>query len=244
MADDLKKLGIKPDDTILLHSSLSSLGFVEGGADTVADTLLSVLCGGTLLIPTLSYETVRDDKPIFSVTETPSCVGAISENFRKREGVMRSMHPTHSVAGIGKYAREILSKHINTATPAGADSPFALLPKYGGKVLMLGCGLKPNTSMHAIEELVRPDYLMRKNPILYTLIDADGNAMQKAYERHNFRNTAQRYDRLAGVMDIKKGNVLDAECYLIDAAEMWEKAYEILKKDEHFFVDIHGDVEC
>ena len=87
IADDLKKLGIKEDDTILMHSSLSSLGYVEGGADTVIDALLSVLKNGTLLLPALSYATVNINNPVFSVKDTPTCSGRIPETFRTREGV-------------------------------------------------------------------------------------------------------------------------------------------------------------
>jgi len=71
MKQDLINLGIKEDDTILMHSSLSALGYVEGGADTVIDTLLSVLKNGTLLIPALSFSSVTKENPVFSVKDFP-----------------------------------------------------------------------------------------------------------------------------------------------------------------------------
>ena len=99
MASDLRALGIRPDDTILMHSSLSSLGWVDGGAETVIDTLLDVLSDGTLLVPALSFSSVTPENPHFSAKETKSCVGAISEYFRKRPGVMRSTSmPQASIA--------------------------------------------------------------------------------------------------------------------------------------------------
>ena len=102
---------------------------------------------------------------------------------------------------------------------------------------MLGCGLRPNTSMHGVEELSVPPYLLRDEPVEYTLIDADGNEMKKKYRVHNFRGAAQHYDRLAEVMSIPCGKVLEAEAYLIDAREMWKKGHEKLKENEMFFVD-------
>ena len=237
MLMELKSLGIREDDTILVHSSLSSLGYVEGGADTVIDTLLAALPEGTLLIPTLSYSYVTDDEPIFSVTETPSCVGCISETFRKRKGVMRSMHPTHSVCGIGRYAEEILSQHQDADSPGGKKTPFYLLPKYHGKILMLGCGLKPNTSMHAVEELTEPWYLFREKEVTYTLIDETGKKIIKDYRRHDFRGAVQRYDRLAEVMKLACRKVLEADCYLIDAIEMWQVADKHIKENENYFID-------
>ena len=137
----------------------------------------------------------------------------------------------------GKYAAEILGRHIESSTPVGKTSPFALLPEYDGQVLMLGCGLRPNTSMHGVEELSVPPYLLREEPVEYTLIDADGNELKKKYRVHNFRGVAQRYDRLAEVMDIPHGKVLEAEAYLIDAREMWKKGHEKLKENEMYFVD-------
>ena len=237
MARDLVALGIRPDDTVLVHSSLSSLGYVEGGADTVIDALISVLPEGTLLMPALSYKYCRPETPNFSAKDTPSCVGLITETFRKREGVIRSIHPSHSVCGIGKYAKEILSQHIKSSTPVGPDSPFALLPKYGGKVLMLGCGVAPNTSMHGVEELVVPDYLFREQEYPFTLIDEAGNQITKNYKFHNFKDTGQRYFRLANLMDIPSGKVLNAECHLIDAKKMWEVAHAALLKNPRYFVD-------
>ncbi|MBE6612773.1 MAG: AAC(3) family N-acetyltransferase [Ruminococcaceae bacterium] len=240
MAEDLRKLGIRSDDTILMHSSLSSLGYVEGGAETVIDTLLHVLSDGTLLVPALSFATVTAAAPNFSAKDTPSCVGAISEYFRKRHGVMRSLHPTHSVCGIGKNAAEMLRHHLETDTPVGAGSPFALLPKYGGKVLMLGCGLSPNTSMHGVEELSKPWYLLTKAPMTYQLTDTDGKTFSKSYYCHNFHasKAGQRYKRLADVMEIPSGKVLQATAHLIDAKTMWEVGDGLLRENANYFIDI------
>ena len=246
MAQELVALGIKSDDTIVMHSSLSSLGYVEGGADTVIDTVLSVLNDGTLLVPALSFASVNADSPVFRVDSTPSCVGAISEAFRKREGVIRSMHPTHSICAIGKYAKELIAGHLDTDTPVGAKSPLALLPEYNGKILMLGCGLRPNTSMHGVEELAKPPYLFKPQKTLFTLIDKDGKETQKPYYCHNIAasGTIQRYDRLADIMNLEAKKVLEADCYLIDASEMWQKAHEALNKNEFYFVDCPKTVSC
>ena len=237
MAADLRALGIKSDDTVFVHSSLKSLGYVEGGADTVIDTLLSVLSDGTLLMPAFSYRYSRPETPYFSVNETPCCVGTIPETFRKRPGTIRSVHPSHSAAGIGKYAEEILGEHIKSTTPVGPESPLALLPKYHGKVLMLGCGTAPNTSMHGIEELVVPPYLYRDGDFAFTIVDKDGNETVKRYKFHNFANTAQRYGRLEGLMEYTKGKVLEADCYVIDTETMWKVGYEKMKEDPMYFVD-------
>ena len=98
---DLQELGVKNGDNLLVHSSLRSLGKVEGGAETVIRGMLEALGGeGTLLFPALSYVAVNAANPVFDVRNTPSCVGALPEYFRTRPGTVRSLHPTHSMSGI------------------------------------------------------------------------------------------------------------------------------------------------
>ena len=187
-------------------------------------------------MPALTYDYTMADKT-FSVKETKSCVGSISEYFRTRTGVIRSMHPTHSVCGIGKYAEEILKQHVDTDTPVGSKSPFALLPRYDGKILMLGCELRPNTSMHGVEELSNPWYLLKDEPVEFMLTDENGDVIYKKYLCHNFTGVIQRYDRIADVMKVQSGKVLEATNHLISAKEMWEVADRKLREEEEYFRD-------
>ena len=150
LRDDLLGLGLRPGGVVMVHSSLRALGQVSGGAETVIDGLLAALGpDGTLLMPALTYKHVTPDKPHFDALRTPSNVGIIPETFRRRRGTRRSVHPTHSVCGVGPLAALILDPHNADTTPCGPHSPFHSLPKYNGQILMLGCGLEPNTSMHA-----------------------------------------------------------------------------------------------
>jgi len=213
------------------------LGKVEGGAEAVIRALLDVLGkDGTLLFPALSFRDVTTDTPYFDVRKTPSCVGALPEYFRQREGTQRSLHPTHSVCGVGKRASEILSGHENDTTPCGTNSPFYKLPQYDGQILFLGCGLRPNTSMHGIEELSEPPYLY-DDLLDYKMTDTDGQTFMMTIRRHNFAGWVQRYDRLEQVLNVQTGKILDADCHLVEASAMWSAAYEKLKLDPLFFVD-------
>jgi len=240
IADDLRALGVRPDGVLLVHSSLRALGPVAGGAETVVRGLLDALGpDGTLLMPALSYNHVTPAQPIFDVRFTPSNVGALPEYFRTRPGTRRSLHPTHSVCGVGKLAAEILGRHAEDRTPCGPRSPFRLLPEHDGQILMLGCGLRPNTSLHGVEELSEPPYLFG-GTLTYRLIGADGTAMQAAYRVHGFRGWTQRYDRVANVLsepDLRRGRVLDARAHLIEAAALWSAADAALRQDPLFFVD-------
>src|SRR5690606_7869867 len=102
---------------------------------------------------------VTREQPEFDLVRTPSNVGTLAEYFRTRPGTIRSLHPTHSICGTGKRTAELLADHARDFTPCGPHSPLTKLPEVGGQILMLGCSLRPNTSMHGVEELVEPPYL-------------------------------------------------------------------------------------
>ncbi len=237
---DLKKLGVKKNDNLLVHSSLRSLGEVPGGAETVIRGLLEALGPeGTLLFPTLSYRDVNSDHPVFDVLNTPCCVGALPEYFRKRHGTVRSVCPTHSVSGVGRNAERLLGDHCRDTTPCGPNSPFRKLREPGGWILFIGCGIHPNTSMHAVEELVEPVYLFTEQPVDYRILLPDGRETQMRVRRHNFKGWAQAYARLDGLMDethLRQGKVLEADCRLMDIRDMWEKALAALKENPLYFV--------
>lgn len=243
LTNDLQDLGIHEGGILLVHASMRSLGQVEGGAETVIQALLNVLGDdGTLLFPSLSYQTVTPQSPHFDVQTTPVAkdLGILPEYFRKRKATLRSLHPTHSVCGIGRLAQDILQDHQKDTTPCGIHSPFHKLRHYhNSQILFLGCGLRPNTSIHAIEELVEPPYLYG-DVIDYDVVDENNKAFKMPVRSHNFRGWIQRYDRIQDVMNqenIQTGKVLDANCHLVDVEPMWSAVHTKLKDDALFFVD-------
>jgi|GEM_PF-705530 len=223
---------LNPNDTVMVHSSLSSFGHIKGGAETVVQALIKALPQGTLLMPALSYRYVSKKIPVFSAAETPSCVGAIPEAFRKTPGVVRSVHPTHSVCAYGVRAAEITAQHRSDRTPVGENSPFRLLPKYGGKIMMLGCGLAPNTFMHGVEEAAGLPYVLQSEP---AKLRVEGEDVM--HFMHNFEGIWQRYERAAECVSVTRGKVMDADVFIIDAAELWDAAAKKLEKEPWFFVD-------
>ncbi len=240
LVNDLKNLGIRKGDNLLVHASFKSLGKVDGGPETVISSLIeSIGENGTLLMPALSYETVTESQAVFKVNETPSCVGALTEYFRKRPGTLRSLHPTHSISAYGKKANFFTKDHEQDSTPVGPNSPLSKLRDEHGKILFIGCGLRPNTSMHGIEEFVTPEYLFNGD-VTFAIEDADGKIKQYLHTTHGFKGWEQRYDRIENILDdheLKKGKVLEANCYLMDAQALWAKAFEKLKENPLYFID-------
>jgi len=148
----LEAVGVPRGGVLMVHSSLSEFGYVEGGPETVIDALLEALGPeGTLAMPTLSFSWVG--RMPYDRQRTPSRVGAITEAFRRRPGVVRSPHPTHSIAAHGPKAEEIVSLHTPDRPVFAAEGAYGKLYELDGGILML-CKLGSNTSLHMAEERV------------------------------------------------------------------------------------------
>lgn len=238
IADDLCSLGIRPGDIVLVHSSLKSLGVVPGGPETVIRGILNAIGdAGTLLMPALSYMQVPHH--IHNTLQTPSNVGTLPEYFRKREGTLRSVHPTHSVCGIGKAAGKLFANHHRDSTPCGPNSPLNLMIELDAKIIMLGCGLCPNTTMHALEEYVPPPYLFGED-CAYTITDWSGKTYTKTYRKHGFQGWRQRYDRIIEVPNaeiVRTGKVMDADVFLLNSRALKSAVLAKLKEEPLYFVD-------
>lgn len=170
LVNDLAALGVKPGMTLLVHSSLKSLGFVSGGAPAVILALEEALGStGTLMMPTFTadisepanwqhppvpeswWEILRDTMPAYDPALTPTYhMGIIAETFRKQTGVLRSSNPDASFAAWGADAQEMLAGHALFPL-FGEGSPVARLYDREGWVLLLGVGHERNTSLHLAE---------------------------------------------------------------------------------------------
>ena len=157
----LKQLGIRPGDLLIVHSSMKSIGPVEGGPETVIEALQESVSGkGTLLMPAFSYsfETVYEPVETYAPETTPSRVGLVSEIFRQQPGVVRSRHPTHSVAAWGKLAHGLVECH-DPLEQAHVFAPFEQAARQGATVLLIGCDFTSLSLLHAAEELAPSPYL-------------------------------------------------------------------------------------
>ena len=166
----LSALGLPSACTVLVHSSLSRIGWVAGGPHAVVLALLDAVGpDGTLVMPTHSghltdpagwahppvpstwWPLIRAETPAFDALLTPTRgMGAIVETFRHAPGVVRSSHPTSSFAAVGQNARTVVAHHeLNSSL--GEGSPLARLYELDAWVLLLGVGHANNTSLHLAE---------------------------------------------------------------------------------------------
>lgn len=247
ISQGLCSLGIVPGDTVLIHSSMKSLGVTEKPQE-VLNAIRSYLGEkGTLCLPALSYATVNQENPYFSYKDTPACIGLLPETFRKMEGVVRSMSPTHSVCAAGYLAKELTCDQHLDNTPVGPHSPFRKLPAIGGKILMLGCGLHSNTFMHGMEEAALVPYVFYADPWEYTMEREDGTKYHTAVMRHGMgRWGRQSYHRCAGLMqdnELTHGFVCAAECWCYDAAALEKRALSKIAEDPWYFLEPNPGVK-
>lgn len=170
LVDDLRVLGVQPGTILIVHSSLSRLGWVAGAAHAVVLALLQAVgAAGTLLMPTHSthltdpagwrhppvprawWPVIRAQTPAFDPALTPTRnMGAVVECFRHLPGVVRSEHPTVSFAAHGPAARRLTTDH-GLAYGLGEHSPPARVYELDGQVLLLGVDHANNTSLHLAE---------------------------------------------------------------------------------------------
>lgn len=242
---DLRKLGLKEGDIVLVHSSLSSIGYVEGGADTVIDALLRAVGDkGTILMPAFSYHhdvlTTLKSGVLFDPKDTPSSVGVIAETFRLRKEALRSLHPIHSVTAIGPQSKYLLKDHNKSQTPYGRNSPFYKLIVMDGYILHLGSSFGRTTSVHVIESLVDnfpikvhieepipARYLDYKGIEHTTLIKAFDPEIYKTRIDHDPEKEKEIYNYCLEYGAVVSGKVGEATSHLISARKL-EEVLEML----------------
>ena len=154
----LREIGLNAGDVVLVHSSLSSMGYVVGGADMVIDAFLAALdpARGTLVLPTLCQQDLEKRFDTWDIEESPSDVGRITEVGRLRPEAVRSDHFSHSVCAIGAQAEEITRDHGSAHGrpcpwgPAafGIGSPWEKLYEWDAQYMFLGTTTSCNTIGH------------------------------------------------------------------------------------------------
>jgi aminoglycoside 3-N-acetyltransferase len=231
----LQQLDIDRHAPLLVHSSLSSFGYVRGGMPAIYQTLVEFIGPqGTLVMPTHSWDQVAKGLRIFDVQETRSCVGAFTEWFRSQPNVVRSMHPTHSVAAYGKDAKDLVSGHETSETPCGKGSPYYKILASNGTILLLGAPLESNTCYHCIEALAGVDYLLQDQPTDFTIEDASGLATERSFVLHRAgvrRELCGLYETLQKAGGQTTRTVGGARVIAIRGGSLLKTGLEILKQN-------------
>jgi aminoglycoside 3-N-acetyltransferase len=248
LVERLHLLGLNSGQDVIVHSSLRSLGYVEGGPVSVIEAIREVIGErGNLLMPAYPLKTtmlaaMRDKTP-FDIVNDRSFMGKITEVFRKLSNVDRSAHPTHSVAVQGPEAKSYVKDHHNSRSPCGPGSPFRTLSDRKGVIICLGSGIGKVTAHHMIEDL-DVDYPIKVYlPEMFhkTVRFKDGNEIQVEVLVHDPRLTAIRIDNHKGVEktilgEMRKRGIVNEQkvglgtAYLFGAADLDTMHRELVRQ--------------
>jgi aminoglycoside 3-N-acetyltransferase len=214
----LKQIGLKKGDIVLLHSSLSSLGHVDGGAHTVVEAFLELLDKtGTLVVPAFHEP------------------GAIPDLVKKYPEAICSVHPLAAVCAIGGSAEKICADHWKQESAFGEGTPYSKVADMGGYVCLMGVDQNQNSSLHYVEAKLNLDYL-RITPE-YTFETPEG-LVTKNWEWHpGGKKDFLKLDRVflrTGIMRI--GEIGDSVVRLMRSSEMLDNAYDEGINDPAFFL--------
>ena len=153
----LLALGVNAGDVAFVHSSLSSFGHVEGGAETVVRAFLEVLGPeGTLGVPIFNKYFMEGPGQVWDRDRTPSLMGRISETVRTWPGARRSPHAVHPVAAVGRLSEDLAERH--PVTDFAFDSPFARLLELNAWIVLIGVPFNNCTMVHLLEERAEIPY--------------------------------------------------------------------------------------
>ena len=199
IVDALTALGLKNGDSVMVHASLSRIGYVCGGAQAVIEALIEVVGPeGTVMMPTQSWKNldpktgvhwdadeadwdrIRENWPAYDKAITPTnTMGAVSEMFRSWPGTIRSDHPARSVAAWGRNAKYLTENH-DLSNIFGDGSPIGKLYELDGKVLLMGVDHDKNTSLHLAD--ARAEYPGKHVCIEHSAVMENGERVWKEYE--------------------------------------------------------------
>lgn len=242
----LREVGVKQGQTLMVHTSLSSLGYVCGGAQSVIEALLEAVGkDGTILMPTQSWKNldpsagvyweepeewwpvIRKYIPAYDKHITPTnTMGSVSEMFRQWKGTLRSGHPARSVAAWGHYAQYLTENH-DLSDIFGNSSPVGKLYELDGYVLLIGVGYDKNTSLHLAD--VRAEYPGKHTVMESSAILVDGRRVWKTYETlavdgEDFPAIGEAFEQTGQVHHTTLGNgllSLMSQRALVDFAVEW-----------------------
>jgi len=211
----LRELGLREGDIVLLHSSLSSFGQVEGGARTVVEAFLAVLGErGTLVVPTFG------------------ALGVVTEGVRDDPRAVRSIHPLASVAAIGAAAEPICKDHWKADTAHAQDTPYMRIAERGGYVCLAGVDQDRSTTLHTAEELLRLPYLTDRTRTFMTEAGEVTRTYRSFPGPHRDFIGLDRLLREKGVMRI--GRIGDSVVRLMKSQDLIDVCLEAGRADPAF----------
>lgn len=238
----LASFGPPPMECLIVHSSLSACGHVRGGAAALVAAWRAWWGAGTLVVPTHTYcyADATGASTVFDPRETASVIGAVSDYFWRRPGVVRSVHPTHSLAAEGPLAESLCQGHDRCDTPCGPGTPYQRLIERGCSALLFGASLNTYTLFYTAMAEAGVPYLYQPQPCVVRYRDAQG-CIQELPMRRQDVSVPRRFAEMADWLEqrgllVRRRLGLAEVLFIPRAAEVHRQMVEQLRRDPLFLV--------
>jgi len=241
MQQALKNIGISETDTLFVHSNFSpDSGFSGTPLDMVNALVDLVGEKGNLLMVSIpfrgsSFDYLSKGKT-FSRKKTISMMGLVTEMFRRKKGVKRSLHPTHPVLAYGKDSEWIVEGHERCLYPCGVGSPFEKFRELKGKILFYDVSFGAITFFHYVEDITRdllPFDVYNKEPFEITVRDYDDSeSVMKTYAFSTdvTRDAYKLEQEMVRAGKIKNGKVGHSRFLLVEAEDVVQCQTSMIKE--------------
>jgi len=236
----LTVLGVDPRGALMVHVSCKAIGDVEGRGDAVLDALSEYMREGLLVLPGHTWRNVGKDNPVMDVLHTPTCVGVLTELFRGRPEVRRSLHPTHSLLALGGGAEEFLEGEERIQTPCGKGGAYYKLWERDAQILLIGVNFTRNIFIHGIEEWDGAEGSISPDRSDLYVIDHGGRRLYTPQYRHCSRLGSETFSKLeapavmGGILTI--GRFGDADARIMRTRPLRVMVAALLRQDAGYLL--------
>lgn len=241
---NLEQMGLQPTDAVMIHSSMKAIGEVDGGGETVIDALLEYFSEGLVMMPAHTWAQMSEEYCVFHPDTEPACVGILPNLFLKKEGAVRSLHPTHSIVAYGACAEEYIKGEEDRTTPCTPGGCWDRLRQIRAKILLIGVTHIRNTFIHSIEEVYQVPERFTPKPTEFQICMPDGTRKPVQMYRHYNPHTdhiSGSYDKLKEAFydtgAARKEKFGDAEVILCDAVRIFEVTGRVLSQEKNCLID-------
>jgi amino acid adenylation domain-containing protein len=248
LEEKLRKIGLTEADTVYMHSAFNAFNGFLGGPQQIIDCILNVIGDdGNLVMVSMAYTGTTDDylKAVktFDAIKTESSMGIITEIFRRKKDVVRSLNPAHPILAFGPDAKWITSDHDKTMYSCGKGSPFEKILELNAKAFFFDVSFRAMTFFHYLEDRFKdtsPVRLYNDEPLENTVIDSKGNEI--TVKTYVFSKEA-RESRSARIIEreLKKKNLMktdrigNTKLTLVNLKDVFGCAQKLVNTRIHFY---------
>jgi len=227
----LRGLGIQETDTVMVHANFEPDSGFQGSPGDVVEALVDLVGRrGNLLMVSIPFRGAAVDylasNKVFNVRKTISMMGLITEMFRRREGTLRSLHPTHPVLAYGRDAASLVAGHESCLFPCGPGSPFDKLLAANGKIVFFDVGFEAVTFFHYVEHLLKdqlPFPVYDDTLFSVGVVDAQGQnriVQTYAYNKKVPRRADLLYADMLGRGHVRRARIGNSRIIAVTAADV------------------------